>query len=208
MQTSAAIIDSTERRPRAFEREYLAGGRIKGGILRAHVTWAREWASAEQLRALEAALPTDKGAALSSVLLATTWYPFSWLVELNRVIADTLGNGDRTILRQPGRYSANANLETVFRAFDRNDPHKFFRFSALLHTQFQDFGSATYEQVGPSHGRMHHRHSRCFSPYYCESAIGYYEQCARMHRLEDVVVEETICQCMDQSTCTFEIRWA
>lgn len=206
MQT-ASVIDMTSRRPRVVVREYLAGGRVKGGILRAHLTWAREWATFEQWKALDASLPVEVRSGLSSVILATTWYPFSWLVEVNRCIVEVLGEGDRSILRQAGRYSANANLQTVFRAFDRDDPHKFFRFSALLHTQFQDFGSATYEQLGPAQGRMHHRHYRCFSPYHCESAAGYYEECARMHGVENVSVEEITCQCMDEPTCTFEIRW-
>ena len=139
--------------------------------------------------------------------LATTWYPFSWLVDLNHGVVNVLGKGDRSILRAAGRQTANANLATIFRAFDRDDPHKFFRFSALLHTQFQDFGSATYEQTGETQGRMHHRHYRCFSPYHCESSAGYYEQCALMHGVSGLTVEEVACQCMDDRTCTFDIRW-
>jgi len=207
MQTATALIETSPRPLRSVEREYLAGGKVKGSVLRAHIAWIRERATPLQLEALEAELPSEARSMLSSVLLTTTWYPFSWLVELSRGAVDILGHGERPILREAGRISAGMNLDTIFRAFERDDLHKFFRFSALLHTQFQDFGSATYEQVGPTHGRMHHRHYRCFSPYYCESAIGYYEECARIHGVSGITVGEINCQCLDEPTCTFDIRW-
>lgn len=208
MQTNMVATETVLRRPQAPEREYLAGGRVKGGILRAHISWAREWADSTQASALEASLDDDARRAMTSVLLATNWYPFRWLVELQKGIVDVLGGGDRSILRQAGRYCAAANLDSVFRAFDRDDPNRFFRFSALLHTQFQDFGSATYQQTGPNEGIMFHRHYRCFSPYHCESSAGYYEQCARMHGVSEIRVEETGCQCTGETNCTFEIAWS
>jgi predicted hydrocarbon binding protein len=208
MHSNALLSETGTRRPQSIGREYLAGGKVKGGVLRAHIAWTREWAEPTQLKTLEDALDGDVRPALSSVVFATRWYPFRWLVELQKAIVDVLGEGDRSILRQAGRYSAAANLHSVFRAFDRDDPNKFFRFSALLHIQFQDFGSATYQQTGPNQGRMVHRHCRCFSPHHCESWAGWYEQCARMHGVAEVIVEETGCQCAGDTNCTFEIAWS
>jgi len=207
MQTAAALIETSPRYLRNIEREYLAGGRVKGSVLRAHVAWVHQRATPAQLKALEAELTSDARPILSSVVMSTSWYPLSWLVDLSRAAVDIVGDGERPVLREAGRTSARMNLDTIFRGFERNDLHTFFRFSALLHTQFQDFGSATYEKLGPSHGRMHHRHYRCFSPYYCESAIGYYEECARLHGGSGVSVGEISCQCLDEPTCTFDIRW-
>jgi hypothetical protein len=207
MQTSAAVIDKSSRLHWSLEREYLAGGQVKGGVLRAHVSWAREWADAAQMKALYDTLGADVRQALASVVLTTRWYPFGWLVEVQKGLVDVLGNGNRSILRQAGRYAAAANLGSVSRAFDGDEPDRFLRLTALLHTQFQDFGSATFEQTGPRQGRMIHRHNRCFSPVHCESSAGYYEQCARMHGAVEVTVEQTSCQCLGASSCVFAIEW-
>ncbi len=193
--------------PILSHREYLAGGRIKGSILRAHLTWAREWAGPERFGHLVDSLSPELQSDIAEVVLSTSWYPFARIVDLDRRIVATLGEGDRRILRQTGRYAAYLVLSKSYRSFDPASQHSFFRQLSLLQTQFQDFGSATYEKVGANRGRMSHRFARCFSQTSCESTIGFYEECARLHGGREIQVTEPACRCLGAPGCTFDIQW-
>lgn len=188
-------------------REVLGEGHLKGGIFRSHLRWVQDHRTEADVRRLWARLPPDISKALSGVILIGSWYPFGWLVELDRAIVELFGEGRSDILRELGRYSARLNLSTTYRAFNRENNHEFFRNSAVLHSQFQDFGTASYEQLGEASGRMVHRGYLCFSPVYCASALGYYEECVATHGGEDVLVTETECHCYGDQSCTFEMRW-
>jgi len=188
-------------------REYAAGGRVKGGILRAHLRWARETVDADAFRQLLDSLPAKRVADLSNVLYATSWYPLEWLVDLDHAIVTTIGAGSGEVLRGAGRFAAGANLSMVHRSLLREDPHPFLRHVSLLQSQFTDFGASTWELLGGSFGRMTHRHWRCFSPMLCQSSIGFYEECARMAGGTRVTVEETSCQCRGDRHCAFDVRW-
>ncbi|MBI2213506.1 MAG: hypothetical protein HYU52_07660 [Acidobacteria bacterium] len=188
-------------------REYVAGGRIKGGILRAHLRWAREHADPDTFRTLLDALPPARVADLSNLILATSWYPLQWLVDLDRAIISRLGEGDRTILRSTGQFAARSTLRHVRESLLREDPHTFLRHVSLLQSHFTDFGTSTWEQLGSSFGRMTHRHWRCFSPTLCASSAGFYEDAVRMSGSLGVTVDEMGCQCRGDKHCTFLVRW-
>ncbi len=55
---------------------------------------------------------------------------------------------------------------------------------------------------------MRHLAARCYSPVYCASAIGYYEQVIVMHGGTSVTAEEVLCQCEGAEACVFRLRWS
>jgi predicted hydrocarbon binding protein len=188
-------------------REKLAGGKMKGGIFRSHAAWLLEH---EPGRAADvwSRLPEDARRELSRTILVSSWYPFEWLVALDGAIEEVFGREYPEILRELGRYSARINLSTTYRVFDRGDNHEFFRNSALLHRQFQDFGDVAYEKTGDTSGAMIHTNYPCYSLTFCRSALGYYEQCLVNHGGRNPVVRETECQARGNSCCRFELEWS
>lgn len=183
--------------------EHLEGGRLKGGIFRSHQQWIRDKHGEDGLRRVQERLTPDAKKALSGTILATTWFPFAYLIEMDRAIAAEFGD----VLRDLGRYSATINLSTTYRLLDRKANHEFFRNSALLHAQFQDFGKVTYEQTGESSGKMIHTNYACWSPVFCASGLGYYEGCIESHGGKSPQVVETECQCYGDRSCTYDFRW-
>jgi len=188
-------------------REYVAGGKVKGGLLRAHLRWAREHSDPETFRAMLDALPPKRVEDLSTTIFATSWYPLQWLVDLDRAIVATIGDGETFLLRNAGRFGANATLRQIHSSLLREDPHSFLRHVALLQSHFTDFGASTWERLGTSFGQVTHRYWRCFSPLLCEAAIGFYEEAVRMAGGTGVSVEETSCQCRGDKHCAFLVRW-
>ncbi len=184
--------------------EQLSGCRVKGGIIRAHLDCARETLGeegvAKVIGQLSAAAAQEVRAALSS-----TWVSFQTLMVLDRAIVAAAG--PRASMRDLGRFSAKQNLSTTYRAFQRAGIHDFFRRSASLHDQFQDFGREEYVQAGEQAGRIIHHEYRCFSADYCESARGYYEVVMEMHGGKQVSATHPQCVARGARECVFELRW-
>lgn len=183
--------------------EKFDGGRIKGGMVRAHIDWIRKTHGEEGLRRVLALLPADTLHEVTTTL-PTSWISFASLIALDKAISQTFG---REAVRELGRFSAEQNLAGAYRIYKRDDIHEFFQRSAALHSQFQDFGSVAYEQTGPHTGRMTHTNYRSYSPDFCASAIGYYQEAIRVHGGKSPAVAETSCQCAGDEACVFEMRW-
>ncbi|HVT45259.1 MAG TPA: hypothetical protein VMT00_12820 [Thermoanaerobaculia bacterium] len=199
-QRGGPLVELAKGRP---VREVLEGGRLKGGMLRSHLRWLQEHHPDDVDRIL-GTLPADLSREIGAVLLVSSWYPFATLIHFDRAIAGAFG-GDET-LRELGRHSARINLSTTYKALDRDTNHDFFEHSALVHRQFQDFGTVAYER-GAGGGRIVHSDYPCFSRIFCASAIGYYEATIKSHGAQRAQVQETECQCFGDRSCTFEMRW-
>jgi predicted hydrocarbon binding protein len=187
-------------------RETLAGGRVKGSMVRAHLQFVRDRLGEPALDLTLKALPP---AVVNEVqgILTSTWCAFESLIVLDRTIARVAGRDEHELARDLGRYSAQINLSTVYRAFHRDDIHEFFRNSAILHKQFQDFGDCVYEQIAETQGRISIRNAVCYSPAYCASETGYLEQVIATHGGTRAIVSESACRCASDDRCTFELRW-
>lgn len=187
-------------------RESLTGGRVKGAMVRAHLQFVRDRLGEPALAATLKALPAPVAAEVHGAL-ASTWCAFESLIVLDRTIAHVANRDERDLLRELGRYSAQINLSTIYRAFHRDDIHDFFRNSAMLHRKFQDFGDCVYEPVGKTQGRISIRNASCYSPAYCTSETGYLEQVIATHGGTSASVTESACQCAGDDRCTFELGW-
>lgn len=175
-------------------------------MVRAHLQFVKDKLGEAALAKTMSALSAPVAAEVQSVL-ASSWCGFESLVALDRAIARTAARDEKELMRELGRYSAQINLSTIYRAFHRDDLHEFFRLSARLHRQFQDFGDCEYEQAADGHGRITVRNAVCYSPAYCASETGYLEQVIATHGGKNVSVTETACQCTGDDRCTFELRW-
>lgn len=187
-------------------RESLGGGHVKGAMVRAHLQWMREHLSPEVFTRTMASLPKEAATELDGIL-ASSWCSFESLVQLDRAITAATGRNEEELMAELGRYSAEINLSTVYRAFRRTEIHDFFMRGAALHKQFQDFGVSTYEQVDETHGRITIREAATYSPVFCASAPGYYEQVIRLHGGANASAVEKTCVCAGDSACTYELTW-
>jgi hypothetical protein len=185
-------------------KEKLEGGHLKGGIPRAHLDWVRKQRGEAGVEQVLARLPKEIADEMRHALV-TSWCAFGSVILLDRAIAEVFG---ANAVRELGRWSAEQNLSTVYRMFRRQDIHDFFERSAALHSQFQDFGVEIYERIGDSAGRMTHRHYTTFSPTFCDSACGYYEQVMKMHGAARVVVDHPSCLGRGAKECVFDLRWS
>jgi uncharacterized protein (TIGR02265 family) len=182
-------------------------GQAKGGILRAHLDWARQNLGADFTERLRAGLTDASQELLSRKVLVSEWIPFQALIEIDQAIAGLLGGDPAECYRALGRYSAQQNLTTLYKAFTRQDPHAFFKKEALLHGQFLDFGTAVYVHEGPTRCRLELRDYPHPSRVFCLSAQGYYQHAARIQGGPNAQADEIKCSCRGDDACVFQIRW-
>jgi hypothetical protein len=188
-------------------KEALAGGRLKGSIIRAHLDWAYKNLGSDALEKICKKVPEEIAQFLSASILATQWYPFRLLIDVDRaIIGLAVGDPDELLLKM-GRHSADLNLSTVRKVFPHRDPHEFFRKEAVLHNQFLSFGNAEYTKVDANTCRLVLKGYPCYSRIFCQSALGYYERAGELQGGTTVRVEETECICRGDSSCVFEISW-
>ena len=185
--------------------EQTEGGRVHSSVAAAHIQWVRNYHGDAAVRELFRMLDADVARELGS---EGGWMSFASLVALDQTIERKFGRGRGGFLRELGRYSAHLNLRAARVHLRGAAVHDFFHSSALLHARFQDFGTVLYEELGLTHGRMSHVDASCFSPVWCASTIGYYEQALVMQDAVPVRVEEVACRCNGDATCVFELQWA
>jgi hypothetical protein len=185
-------------------KEQLKGGQVKGGIPRAHIAWVKQQHGERSVDDVFSRLSKAVADEMRHAL-ATSWCAFESVVLLDRAIAEIYGSNS---IRELGRWSAQQNLSTTYRMFRRADIHDFFERSAALHSQFQDFGIEVYERLGENAGRIIHRDYSTYSPTYCDSACGYYEEVMKMHGAARAVVDHPNCLGRGAKECVFELRWS
>ena len=180
---------------------------VKGTMLRAHLSWA-EKRFGPGYGSVRQNLSEPVLGLLTRMVLPTDWIPFSALIELDRAIAAAAGGDPEETWLALGRHSAALNLTGVYRSFIQGEPHRFFERMAVLHHQFQTFGRSVYEKLGESAGRIRMESPTAYSPVYCTSGRGYYEEALRLlHAPGPVAVHESACATSGAPACAFELSW-
>jgi len=188
-------------------REILDGGNVKGGLLKAHLEWIGENLPGVTIDEICRHVSPATAVVLHRPVLPVSWYPFRAVVETDRAIAAASGRDGDALFRELGRYSARINLTTNYKVYTRSEPRAFFELAVRLHGRFQDFGRAEYERTGQTSCRLAMFEYPCFSPVFCLSGQGYYEQATALHGGQKPQVRETACQCRGGSACRFEVQW-
>jgi uncharacterized protein (TIGR02265 family) len=192
------------------ERQEKLGDKAKvsGTILQAHLSWAEEKWGQEVEPRLRPVLDDDSLAAISRPKSPTDQVLFRDLVRVARGIASAEGGDRDAIFEELGRHSARLNLGGAYKSFAPETPHRFFEQMNFLHRTFQNFGRSTYEKLGPRSCRMRLEDYAEYSPVFCISGRGYYEEALRMMKAPGPIsVKETSCQCAGDEYCMFELSW-
>ena len=181
---------------------------VKGTMLQAHLAWAQEQLDAPSLAKLRSLLAAGVRELVDRPPLATDWVPLNILLDVDRGIAAVAGGRPDDVYKSLGHHSAVTNLQGVYKAFAREEPHRFFEQQALLHRRFQNFGTAFYERAGLQSGRLRIEGYDKPSPVFCASGKGYFEGVLEMMKVPGPIqCTEVLCQCSGDPSCLFDLSW-
>jgi predicted hydrocarbon binding protein len=138
--------------------------------------------------------------------LASSWCEFESLIELDKAIHNELKSKFPNVLALIGAASAELGIGRIYRSLDSEELIKFLENNALFHDQYQKFGALRFEKTRNG-ARMTFLDYPCFSPVYCASAVGYFQESILRHGASEPNVSETKCQCQGDKSCVFELTW-
>jgi len=196
--------------PRLEGKEVLIGrdpavAKVKGVMFGARKQFLLESVGEAGFNAILAKL-TPRTRGYTKTPLASSWCEFESLVELDRTIHNELKSKYPNVLALIGAASAELGMSRVYRSLDTAELVNFLENNAQFHNQYQKFGQVRFEKT-PNGARMIYSNYSCYSPIYCASAIGYFQESILRHGATDPNVTETKCQCLGDKTCTYEMTW-
>jgi len=182
--------------------------RVRADILLAHLSWAeKRWPDLApvlrpRLDAETMALVEKPPSGPEAMVL------FSDLVRIDRALAAAAGGDPEPIFHALGAHSAERNLAGLYESYEAGEVHAFFQSMSVVHRAFQDFGKSTYEMLGERSGRVSIARYHEFSPVFCSSGRGYYEEALRLMKVPGPIqVSEVACHCAGDDVCVFELSW-
>jgi hypothetical protein len=196
--------------PRLEGKEVLTGPdpavcKVKGVMFGGRKQFLLETLGEEGFHELIAKL-SPRTAQYTKTPLASAWCEFASLIELDRAAHERLKATHPNVLALIGAASAELGIGKVYKILDSNELTKFLENNALFHNQYQKFGRVKFERT-PNGARMIYSDYPCYSPLYCASAFGYFLESILRHGGTEPAVTEPRCQCLGDSTCTFEMTW-
>ena len=196
--------------PRLEGKEVLVGpdpsvAKVKGVMFGGRKQFLLDTLGEEGFNKLLAKL-TPRTRGYTKTPLASSWCEFESLIELDRAIHEELKAKYPNVLALVGAASAELGISRVYKSLDSEELEKFLENNALFHNQYQKFGSVKFEKT-PNGARMIYTAYPCYSPIFCGSAIGYFQESILRHGGTNPTVAETKCQCHGDRTCTFELNW-
>jgi hypothetical protein len=196
--------------PRLDGKEVRTGpkpeiAKVKGVIFASRKQFITSMFGEDGLNALVAKLSPRTAGQLRTPV-ASAWYDFGSLVEVDRAMYDAFHQKHPNILALAGAASAEYGIGKVYKALDSAELVKFLENEATFHSQFQMFGNVEFQQT-PRGGRMIYTNYPVYSPIYCASAVGFFLEAILRHGGHEPTVTEARCQCHGQPSCTFELTW-
>lgn len=181
---------------------------VKGSALSTRVLWVSlNHGQAGVARLAEAASPALR-VVLTQGVVRATWYPSALFVELNERIDALFGAGDLALVRELGRFGAEANLTTIYRLFYKVGTIQWIlgRASRLWGLHY-DSGRMLLRKVGADAVEMEIADYDQPHRAHCLAVMGWIEKSIELSGGTAVQCEERSCRAIGDARCRWLMRW-
>ena len=181
---------------------------VKGSALSSRVLWVRLHHGGVGLdRVLSQCSPELKG-FVDAGIAKSRWYPFERFVELNVVIDRLFGAGDLALVKQLGRYSADANLTTIYRLFFKVGTTQWILGrGARLWNAHYDSGALEVRTPGWHDAELRFHAFATPHRVLCLSLTGWCERSIELSGGTRVKVTESRCRLRGDDLCQLDAAW-
>jgi hypothetical protein len=181
---------------------------VKGSALTSRVLWVQlEHGEAGYQRLLREVSPQLRD-SLEPGIHKATWYPFEQYIELSVVLDRLFGTGDLSLVKQLGRYGADANLTTIYRLFYKvGTVHWILGRAVRLWNAHHDSGYCDVTTRGPKSVVFRVRGFATPHRVHCLSVQGWCERSIELSGGQSPVLTETLCRTRGDDLCQFECVW-
>ena len=181
---------------------------MKGSSLSSRVLWVQLHHGASGIDRICAEASADLRMNLERGLSKSTWYPFEQFIELNLVIDRLFGRGDLGLVKQLGRYGADANLTTIYRLFYKvGSPQWILGRTVRLWSAHYDSGDCEVATRGVRAAVLRVRGFATPHPVHCMSVAGWAERSIELSGGKRPILEESKCRTRSEDVCQFDVTW-
>ncbi|MBX3154369.1 MAG: hypothetical protein KF773_00085 [Deltaproteobacteria bacterium] len=181
---------------------------VKGSALSSRVLWVQLGHGSAGIDRLVAQCSPELRAAIEGGIEKARWYPFEQFVELNVVIDRLFGAGDLGLVRELGRYGADANLTTIYRLFYKvGTTHWILGRAVRLWSAHYDSGYLEVLTRGPRVAVLRVRGFATPDVVHCLAVAGWCQRSIELSGGENVQVVEPKCRTRGDDLCQIEASW-
>lgn len=167
-----------------------SGKKIHGSILGSRFAFVEDRFGPSGRNRLINALPMKEREKIKSVVFENNWYDFETLDAVDRYIVNILGDGNRQLLHELGRFSADYNYSRLPAKLQNLPPDQLLQNASRFNVIFQDSGTFTYEQIKAPEGEqglaLLYTYPEDIPESYFASGVGFFERLVELsgHRVK------------------------
>jgi hypothetical protein len=181
---------------------------VKGSALSSRVLWVQLNHGKAGIDRLVAQCSPELRVEIERGIEKARWYPFEQFIELNVVIDRLFGKGDLKLVKELGRYGADANLTTIYRLFYKvGTAHWILGRAVRLWSAHYDSGYLEVLTRGPKTAVLRVRGFATPDVVHCLSVAGWCERSIELSGGKDVQVVEPKCRTRGDELCQIEASW-
>ena len=136
------------------------------------------------------------------------WYPFEQFIEINETLDRLFGNGDLALVRELGRYGADASLTTIYRLFYKvGTAHWILGRAVRLWSAHYDSGALEVLTRGPRTAVLRIRNFATPHVVHCTAITGWAERAIELSGGTHVRIHEATCRTRGDDLCQLEATW-
>ncbi len=181
---------------------------VKGSALASRILWVQLGHGAAGIERLLGEVTPELRFSIERGIEKAKWYPFEQFVELNTVLDRLFGTGDLGLIKQLGRYGADANLTTIYRLFFKvGTVHWILGRAVRLWSAHYDSGFLEVMTRGPKTTVLRIRGFDSPDRTHCLSVMGWCERSIELSGGKNVVLTEPLCRTRGDELCQLEATW-
>jgi hypothetical protein len=180
---------------------------VRAPAILARLMWVVEHHGEAAFEETLAAMRPELAAAVREAQSPSMWVPFDAFVGLCEAIDTRYGKGDLALCRDLGRYSARANLPTLYRLFYMIGSVRFIMSKATaVWSEHYDSGRASTRDLGAGEVAIIVEDFATPHAALCLSVLGWAEESVRISGAKVLSCEETACRLRGANACELRIR--
>ncbi len=181
---------------------------VKGSALASRVLWVELGHGAAGMGRLLSQASPELRASVEGGVHKAKWYPFAQFVEINVLLDRLFGRGDLGLIRELGRFGADANLTTIYRLFFKvGTVHWILGRAVRLWSAHYDSGFLEIMTRGPKTTVLRIRGYDTPAQVHCMSVMGWCERSIELSGGKRVTISEPLCRTRGDELCQFEASW-
>ncbi len=181
---------------------------VKGSALSSRVLWVQLGHGDAGMQRLLHQCSPELRRSIEEGINKARWYPFDQFVELNTAVDRLFGKGDLGLIRDLGRFGADANLTTIYRLFYKvGTVHWILGRAVRLWSAHYDSGYLEVMTRGPKTTVLRIRGFDSPNRAHCLSVMGWAERSIELSGGKSVTMSEPLCRTKGDELCQLEATW-